>query len=239
MRFMLKYSMLPIFLLLGVSTHANQFFDFKKKFFVSSLDSIPHLIPRQVNGKYGYINREGKLVIAAEYSNVGFFTEDCNLLNSPNLKKQKYGTSQFASVRKQNGDFRIDQNGKIVYQYKDADLGKCPSEFKKQIYYSYVKNGFYGIIKESSFINPEDYKQYRIYPQYHYLHVMEGHDLENPMIIASLNDKFGIIDVNNNIVIPFKYADIKRNYSWKLAKLFEVTENGIDYFFIDIHSNSY
>src|SRR5690606_7933967 len=205
----------------------------------NSNDSIPTLIPHKRNGKFGFVNQQGKMVIQPEYSNVGFFTEDCNLLNSPNEKAQKFGTASYASVRRNGIDFRIDRSGKRAYQFKDSDLGKCPSEFKKQRFYAYVKNGFYGIIEESKFYDPEDFRQYKIYPQYHYLHVMEGDDLDNPMMIASFNDYFGVIDINNNIVIPFEYQDIKRNYSWKLARLFEVTKDGKNYYFIDAKNQGY
>ncbi len=59
------------------------------------------------------------------------------------------------------------------------------------------------------------------------------------MIVASQKDKFGVIDVNNNIIIPFEYADIKRNYSWKLGKMFEVTKDDINYYYIDSNNKSY
>ena len=57
-------------------------------------DSIPALIPQNINGKYGFVNQKGKVIIKPEYSNVGFFTEDCNLLNSPNPKVKKFGSSK-------------------------------------------------------------------------------------------------------------------------------------------------
>ncbi len=202
-------------------------------------DSIPALIPQKKDGKFGFINQKGKLVISHQYSNVGFYTEDCNLLNSPNEKARKYGTSDYASVRLNGVDYRIDFAGKRVYKYVDSDLAKCPFEYKKQLYHAYTRQGFYGIVEDSKFENPEDYRQYQIYPQYHYLHILEGDDLKNPMIIASYNDKFGIIDVNNKIIIPFEYSDIKRNFSWKLARLFEVTKDGKNYFYVDIKNKAY
>ncbi len=200
---------------------------------------VPELIPQQRNGSYGFVDRKGNLVIRPEYSNVGFFTEDCNLLNSPNAKVRKFGSDQFASVRKGGVDFRIDKKGKRVYQYKNADLAKCPFEFKKQRYFSYIRQGYYGIIEETSFTNPEDYRNYIIYPQYTYLHIMEGDDLNNPMIIASRNNRFGVIDIHNKVIIPFEYSDIKRNYSWKLARLFEVTKDGKNYYYIDAKNKGY
>lgn len=202
-------------------------------------DSVPALIPQKHNGKQGFINQHGKVVIPHLYSNVGFFTEDCNLQNSPNPKARKFGSNLYASVRLNGVDYRIDHNGKRVYQFKDSDLGKCTPQFKTQLFHAYVMNGQYGIIEDATFTNPGDYRSFKIYPTYHYLHIMEGDDLKNPMIIASYNNKFGVIDINNKIVIPFIYSDIKRNYSWKLARLFEVTKNGKEYYFVDINNKAY
>ncbi len=202
-------------------------------------ENVPLLIPQKKNDNFGYINQKGKFIIAPEYHIAMFFAEDCNLLNSPNPKVKKFGTVKFATVEKNNISYRIDQTGKKVYQYKNTDLGKCQSEFKKQLFHAYILNGFYGIIEDSKFSNPADRSHFKIYPKYQYLHILEGDDLSNPMIVASHKDKFGVIDVNNNIIIPFEYADIKRNYSWKLGKMFEVTKDDINYYYIDSDNKSY
>jgi len=202
-------------------------------------ENIPLLIPQKKNDNYGYINQNGKFVIAPTYHIAMFFGEDCNLLNSPNPKAKKFGIAKFATVEKNNISYRIDQTGKVVYQYKYADLGRCQSEFTKQFFHAYILNGMYGIIEDSKFNNPADRSQFKIYPKYQYLHILEGDDLSNPMIVASHKDKFGVIDVNNNIIIPFEYADIKRNYSWKLGKMFEVTKDDINYYYIDSGNKSY
>ncbi|TXF76146.1 WG repeat-containing protein [Chryseobacterium sp.] len=202
-------------------------------------DSIPALIPQKIEGKFGFVNQKGKMVIKPEYSNVGFFAEDCNLLNSPNEKVQKFGSKKYASVRLNGTDFRIDENGKRVYQFKDSDLGKCKPEFKAQLFHAFVLGNYYGIIEDSKFVNAADYRQYQIYPQYDYLHILEGDDLKNPMIIASRDNRFGIIDVNNRVIVPFIYSDIKRNFAWKLARLFEVTQDGKNYYFIDLQNKGY
>jgi hypothetical protein len=202
-------------------------------------DEVPVLIPQKKNGKFGYVNQRGKFIIQPEYHIAVFFAEDCNLLNSGNEKVKKFGTADYATVEKDLISYRIDQTGKRVYEYKNSDLGRCKSEFKKQDFQAYVANGFYGIIETEKFVNAADYRQYQIYPQYQYLHIMEGDDVKNPMIVASYNDKFGVIDVNNKIIIPFEYINIKRNFSWKLGKMFEVTKDGTDYYYIDSKNKSY
>jgi hypothetical protein len=74
-------------------------------------------------------------------------------------------------------------------------------------------------------VNAADYRQYQIYPQYQYSTFWKEMMCRS-MIVASNNDKFGVIDVNNKIIIPFEYSNIKRNFSWKLGKMFEVTKDG-------------
>ncbi|MDH6251360.1 hypothetical protein M2347_001087 [Chryseobacterium sp. H1D6B] len=202
-------------------------------------DEVPVLIPQKKNGKFGYVNQRGKFIIQPEYHIAVFFAEDCNLLNSSNEKVKKFGTADYATVEKDLISYRIDQTGKRVYEYKNSDLGKCKSEFKKQDFQAYVANGFYGIIETAKFVNAADYRQYQIYPQYQYLHIMEGDDVKNPMIVASYNDKFGVIDVNNKIIIPFEYINIKRNFSWKLGKMFEVTKDGTNYYYVDSKNKAY
>lgn len=202
-------------------------------------DSVAALIPQKIDGKYGFINQKGQVIIPHKYSNVGFFTEDCLLKNSSNKKVRKFGTADYASVRRDDVDFRIDKSGKEVYRYKDSDLGKCPFEYKAQLYHAYMKNGFFGIIEDSKFNDESDYRQYTIYPQYQMLHIMEGDDLRNPMIVAVRNNKFGVINLKNEVIIPFIYEDIKLNYSWKLARLFQVSTDGKNYYYVDNNNHAY
>ncbi|MCY0976277.1 WG repeat-containing protein [Chryseobacterium wangxinyae] len=202
-------------------------------------ENVPLLIPQKKNDSYGYVNQKGKFIITPEYHIAMFFAEDCNLLNSTNPKAKKFGTSKYATVEKNNISYRIDQTGRKVYQYRNEDLGRCQTAFTKQLFHAYILNGLYGVIEDSKFSNPSDHSQFRIYPKYQYLHILESDDLLNPMIVASHKDKFGVIDVNNNIIIPFEYSDIKRNYSWKLGKMFEVTKDDINYYYIDTDNKSY
>ncbi|MHA6696527.1 WG repeat-containing protein [Chryseobacterium sp. A301] len=232
-----------VFISLGISgqnTSPKSSNESQKSQYEKINDSIPGLIPRKTEGKFGYVNQSGEMVIPAQYKNVGFFTTDCKLLNSPNEKVREYGSDAYASVRTvENVDYRIDKSGKKVYRFKEQDLGKCPYEYKAQLYHSYVRSGFYGVIDRSKFENEMDYRQYIIYPQFQYLHIMEGDDLKNPMIIATYDNRFGVIDIEGNIIIPFRYADIKRNFSWKLARLFEVSKDGKEYYFVDRYNNRY
>ncbi|WP_048505617.1 WG repeat-containing protein [Chryseobacterium angstadtii] len=201
---------------------------------------LPVLIPKKENGNFGYVNQKGKFIIQPEYHIAVFFYEDCNLLNSPNEKARKFGSKEYATVEKDMISYRVDKTGKRVYQFKESDLGKCKfEEYKQQLYQAYVLNGFYGIIEKAKFVNAADYRDYQIYPQYQYLYIMEGDDVAHPMIVASHNDKFGVIDVNNKVIVPFEYSNIKRNFSWKLGKMFEVTKDGANYYYIDAGNKTY
>lgn len=105
--------------------------------------------------------------------------------------------------------------------------------------FTIYKNGEnYGLVKKD-LQGVADLSQVYIIPQYQYLFVMDSDDQENPMIIAIKNDKFGVVDKNNRVVIGFEYEDIKKNLSWKEAHLFEVSQDGKKYFFMDKASNKY
>lgn len=201
---------------------------------------LPLLIPKKKDGKFGYVNQKGKFIIQPEYHIAVFFYEDCNLLSSPNEKLRKFGTADYATVEKDEISYRVDKKGNRVYRFKKEDLGKCVhKEYVQQLYQAYVLNGFYGIIEKATFKDPADYRQFQIYPQYEYLFILEGDDVANPMIVASKNNRFGVIDVHNRVIIPFEYSDIKRNFSWKLGKMFDVSKDGKNYYYIDSNNNSY
>ena len=204
---------------------------------VKKYDQLPELIPFKKNGKMGFVNQENKVVVKPEYNVVTFFYEDCHLLNSPVTKVKKFGTADYASVTIGALDYRIDKAGKRVYTFKKADLGECDKVYTQQKFHAYIQNGYYGLIEDGKFINPQDYRQFSIYPQYNYLHVLEGDDVENPRLVAGLNDRFGIIDKSNKVIIPLEYADIKRNFSYKMGRMFEVSKDGKNYFFIDENNN--
>lgn len=200
---------------------------------------VPVLIPQKQGGKFGYVNQSGKFVIQPDYHIALFFGEDCNLIYSPNEKVKKFGAKHYATVDKGGISYRINMSGKIVYTYKPADLGVCKSPYIKAKYRAYKLNGKYGVIDEARFVNPSDKNQYTIYPTYDYLFVMESDDPLNPMIIVAKDNSFGIVNIKNQVVIPLQYKDIKRNYSWKLGHMFEVTDGDANYFYVDVHNKAY
>lgn len=202
-------------------------------------DSIPLLIPNKKNGLFGFVNKKGEIIIPHKFEDAGFFHEDCTLLNSPNVNIRKFGSKQYASVTINGNNYRINKKGKTVYLFRNEDIGKCTSTFQNQRYYSYISGGLYGIIDKNKFDNQANIPQFQITPKYQYLYVMEGNDINHPMIIAVYNDRFGIIDKNETIIIPFEYEDIKRNFSWKIAHLFKVSKDGRNYHFIDSKNKTY
>lgn len=206
---------------------------------VSLYGDIPLLIPKKQNDKVGYINQKGQFVIPAEFYIGMFFSEDCNLLNSPNEKVRKYGTNEYATVEKAQISYRIDVFGKKVYQYKDSDLGKCKNTYVKQKYGVYKDKYLFGLGDNNLYKNSKVTFKFQIVPQYEMLYVLEGNDLENPMMVAVANNKFGVINKDNKIIIPFEYEDIKLNYSWKLGGMFEVSKDGKSYYYVDVRNKKY
>ena len=209
-------------------------------FFISTFGQsadIPDLIPKSINKKTGYIDQKGNVIIEPQYHIAMFFAEDCNLLNSPKENLRQFGSADFATVEKNQISYRIDRKGKRVYRYKKEDLGKCVSPYESPKYKAFVMNGFYGLVNKES-VDYKNYKDFEIYPQYQMLYVLDG-NIEDPMIIAVRENKFGIINKKNQIVIPFEYEDIKTNLSWKTASLFQVSKNGRDYFYVDKNNQAY
>jgi len=200
-------------------------------------DLLPSLIPQKTNQKAGYVDQNGNIVITPEYHIAMFFSEDCNLLNSPNEDVRIFGSADYATVEKDQISYRINKAGFRVYQYKNSDLGKCLQPYEAYKYKAFVLNGMYGLVSKQN-IDVGGYKDFDIYPQYQMLYVLES-DRENPMIIAVKNDKFGIVDKQNKIIIPFVYNDIKANFSWKTANLFEVSRDGKNYFYVDKNNKAY
>ena len=202
-------------------------------------DSIPALIMKRENAKIGFVNQKGKWIVKPEYNFGNFFFEDCHLQNSPNSKIRKYGSANYASVTIGEKDFRIDKTGKRVYQFKNEDLGECTSTYQAPKFYGYNYRGFYGVVNDKNFSTPEQSQTFTIYPQYTELFILESKDKNNPMIIAESIGLFGVIDIRNNIIIPFEYENIKKNFSWRIANLFEVTKDGTNYYFIDANNKEY
>lgn len=200
-------------------------------------DKIPSLIPFSINQKVGYINQQGRPVIAPDYEIAMFFAQDCNLLNSPNEKLRVFGSSNYATVEKNRIAYRINKKGKRVYQYKKEDLGKCVYPYEHPKYNAYILDGQYGLISKKS-IDSNKFDEFLIPPSYQALHILDGNS-DDPMIIAVMKDKFGVVNKKNEVVIPFIYEDIKPNLSWKTACLFEVSVNGIDYFYVNRDNYAY
>lgn len=194
-------------------------------------------IPKKEGNSYGYVSRLGGKNIAPKFDLAMFFAEDCNLLNSKNKSVQKFGTADFATVEKNKKSYRIDKTGKVVYTYKNSDLGQCQLTFHDQKFSVVILDGKYGLAHMENAGSSK--VKYLIRPQYDFMHLLEGDDLDNPMLVVVKDNKFGIVNKKNAVIIPFDYADIKPNFSWKIGKLFEVSKNNKDYFYIDINNVAY
>ncbi|WP_417428659.1 WG repeat-containing protein [Halpernia sp.] len=229
-------SILTLFLVVMSLLYESQNSNIRKDSLIQN--EFATLIPYKIKNKVVYVNQKHKMIIAPQFSLGMFFNEDCNLLNSPNEKVRTFGSSDYATVDLNKITYRIDKNGKKVYTFIKTDLGKCPSSYKSQKYKAYEMKGFYGLV-DKNYIDEANPKDFVIYPQYQRLHVMEGDDINNPMLVGINKDKFGVIDKTGKIIIPFIYNDIKLNYSWKLGKMFEVSKDGKNYFYINQNNVAY
>ncbi|EPJ2896861.1 WG repeat-containing protein [Elizabethkingia anophelis] len=116
----------------------------------SDKNDIPELIPVFKNGKYGYINTAGRLIIPPKFNLALFFTEDCNLTQSPNENIRLYGKKNYATVEIDKVAYRIDKTGKALYRYKNEDLGRCKKDFQMPAFTIYKNGENYGLVKKRS-----------------------------------------------------------------------------------------
>lgn len=211
----------------------------EKSFFLKEKRFNPNTYPAAKQWQIWFCKFQRKGYHSLQIQKCGIFYRGLQAFELPQRIFTEIWNSSICFCKINGVDYRFDKNGKNAYLFKDDDLGKCQSKYLKQTYQAYIRNSKYGITESSKFNNPEDYRQQTIYPQYDYLHVLEGEDIENPMIIASSGNKFGVIDKKNKVIIPFEYLGIKPDFSWKLADLFEVTKDLKNYYFIDVKNNDY
>lgn len=196
----------------------------------TSTDNLPELIPILKNGKFGYANRDMKIVIVPKYTDAEPFMSDDDLLNSADQNTRQYGSLFYATVKVGTQQHRIDNTGKIVYTYKPADF-----EVERMVayyddkYIVFEKDKKFGIKLDTTVVVPAKFEQMECFTQYC-----------SPPFIAKLNGKFGLINSADEILVKFKYDKIinaKKYYYGNLPLLkvksgdlwFYVDYNGVEY----------
>ncbi len=131
------------------------------------------------NEKYGFIDKDGKIVIDFIFDSPGYFSEGLACME----KDGKYGF--------------IDKNGKTIIAFRDNYM----RNFEEGLAPIEDDNGYGYINKEGVIVIPPLFYAYR-----------GGYEtFKNGYATVMMNDnnsKWGLIDKNGNVVLPFKYESL-------------------------------
>lgn len=174
----MKLNIFLLFFLFLPLTGKGQTFDFKGPYSDADIALV------KKNGKYGFVDRDNKIVIPCIYSDI---SADDNPYNY-----QWYKLVQYLSVFKDGKWGYIDKNGneKIPFIYEEVKSGEC---WDGQLL-TVKKNGKYGIVDlNNNTIVPFEYEDLDTY---------YGTD----PIRAKKNGQYGFITIKNEVAIPFIYS---------------------------------
>ena len=137
----------------------------------------------EADGKIGFVDKTGKLVIPCEYTD--FLSFDGKLFDN-----------SMAVMAKGSGDDKkygvIDKNNKTIIPFEYEYIYPVDNDF-----YVARKNGKYGIInKKNKTIVPIKYADF-----------YDCNRLHQIITFVDNDGKYGVVDCKNNIILPFEYDD--------------------------------
>ncbi len=172
------------------------------------------LLPVRVNGKWGYINEKGKIVIKPRFSVAGNFSEGLAKVRDDDswfyyideggktiTGKEHYRYADdfsegLAAVQGENAEDKIgfiDKKGKIVIEPKfDSFTGKPIGSFKDGLAYIYL-DGKVGFIDKTG--------KFLINPVYNY-----AYSFNENLAVINLKDKYGYINELGETKLSPKFA---------------------------------
>ena len=190
---------------------------------------IPDLIPILVGNKFGYCDKNKKIIIPAKYDLAEpFMKDDCELLNSEGDSLfAKFFENNFATVSINKRQYRIDKVGKIVYEYKKKHVCDYSYNSDSAQYFLTEKNGLVGVINNN--------KEVIINEMYNGIYIFKSF----PFIVVK-NNLYGLVDLTDEI-FPCKFSSLYYLYEEYLSKnvnllKFEIKGKG---FFVDFCGNEY
>ncbi len=180
---MKKHYKLFIFLALLIIVAVAVYFKFYKVeetlTFEEAYPFFEDLACVKINGKYGYINKAGEIVIKPEYDTIGYFYSGISF----QLKNNLYGA--------------IDTSGKVIIPFEYEELSTGTEE-----YITAKKNGMYGCIDYNNeviidFTSPMPI-QLNSYSQDHTIAIVCNESLSQ-----------GIVDIKTGYKSPVIYSSIE------------------------------
>ena len=179
------------------------------------------------DGKVGLCRSNGRQVLPTNYKKISVIRrKESDKYDFFIVKKDKYGLcddngkpilpTQYDKIQYRDGYWALEKASATDYLLNDEHLVKGITISKYEIpflhrengknkkYYSFKKGNLWGIIDEDGHT--------RIKAQYENRLQLTSYENENTPIffIAHDNGNFGIVDLNNKIILPIKYGGILR-----------------------------
>lgn len=184
------------------------------------------LIPILVNDKYGFCDKDGRIVIAPKFDEAEPFV--INKLYYIINKDKNYGKADFATVKLKDKYYRINKSGKLVFKFNPDEIEEV-REYKKPVYKEFNEGNKKGIKLDSTVI---------INCLYDEIYHPDFYDNEFPFRVKKDN-KYGMIDTNGKLLIPAIYDDIYYNYRDYISAGLLKVRQGNKIFYIDYCGNQY
>ena len=165
-----------------------------KKPIYESIDGLPYkegeLLVKQ-DGKYGVINIKGNKLVDIKYDRIsvdGYYTSENNykfagyIISNTTDEGYRYGY--------------INYDGKLLLEPEYNELSRVIGiEDDENAYILCAKNGQYGIMKNDEELIPNEYQSIE-------------YDESNKLFTIEKSKKFGIANLDGNIIVPTEYSQI-------------------------------
>lgn len=159
-----------------------------------SIDGLPYkegeLLVKQ-DGKYGVINIKGNKLVDIKYDRIsvdGYYTSENNykfagyIISNTTDEGYRYGY--------------INYDGKLLLEPEYNELSRVIGiEDDENAYILCAKNGQYGIMKNDEELIPNEYQSIE-------------YDESNKLFTIEKSKKFGIANLDGNIIVPTEYSQI-------------------------------
>ena len=158
------------------------------------IDSLPYkegeLIVKKDN-KYGVININGVELVDINYEQVK--------LDEYYTDENKYEYAGYIVSTKTEEGYRygyINKDGKLITKMEYNELSRVTDiQDNNNIYLICAKNGQYGVIKNEKELIPNQYQSIRF-------------DESNNLFVVEKSKKYGIVNMNGNLIVPVEYKQI-------------------------------
>ena len=158
------------------------------------IDSLPYkegeLIVKKDN-KYGVININGVELVDINYEQVK--------LDEYYTDENKYEYAGYIVSTKTEEGYRygyINNNGELITKMEYNELSRVTDiQDNNNIYLICAKNGQYGVIKNEKELISNQYQSIRF-------------DESNNLFVVEKSKKYGIADINGNMIVPIEYKQI-------------------------------